>query len=75
MKEVAAAAEVPLSTYREWEYGRAVQGEPYLKIAKALSVSLSELLVGSAEHSEAWRALELVEQHVKNLRNVLSSAL
>ena len=75
MKEVAQATDVPLSTYREWEYGRAIQGEPYLKIAQALSVSLSELLTGSSRNSEVWRELELIEHHIKNLRDVLSSAL
>lgn len=75
MKEVAQAVEVPLSTYREWEYGRAIQGEPYTKIAKALSISLSELLTGRSGNSEAWREIEKIEEHVKNLRHVLSATL
>lgn len=35
---------VSQSTYREWEYGRAISGEPYAKIASLLGLSLSELL-------------------------------
>ena len=46
MTEVAARTGVPLTTYREWEYGRAIQGEPYGAIAKVLEVSLEELLPG-----------------------------
>lgn len=44
--EAAKAIGVSPSTYREWEYGRAIRGEPYAKIALAFDVTLSELLLG-----------------------------
>ena len=44
MREAARHIGVPESTYREWEYGRKIRGEPYLQIAKAFGVSLDELL-------------------------------
>jgi len=42
-REVARRIGVPESTYREWEYGNAIQGEPYPKISKAFGVTLDEL--------------------------------
>jgi transcriptional regulator with XRE-family HTH domain len=52
MRETAKLIGVPETTYREWEYGRAVRGEPYLKIAKAFGVKVEELFVVSAEAAE-----------------------
>lgn len=46
VSEVAERIGVSPSTYREWEYGRKIKGEPYEKLAKIYSVSLSELLTG-----------------------------
>lgn len=43
ISEVATLIGVPLSTYREWEYGRAIRGEPYVKIAKVYNITLDEL--------------------------------
>lgn len=34
------------STYRDWEYGRSIRGEPYILMAKIFEVSFSELLIG-----------------------------
>lgn len=48
-KSVAEAIGVPVTTYREWEYGRAIRGEPYQKLAQLFNVSLCELLTG--EHN------------------------
>lgn len=44
MRETAKLISVPETTYREWEYGRAARGEPYLKIAESFGVSLDDLL-------------------------------
>ncbi len=46
VKEMALQLGVSISTYRDWEYGRAIKGEPYAKMAEILSVSLVELLIG-----------------------------
>jgi len=46
VKALSQKIEVPVSTYREWEYGRAIQGMPYPRIAEALEVSLYELMTG-----------------------------
>lgn len=42
-RQAAKKIGVPESTYREWEYGNAILGEPYPQIAKAFNVSLNEL--------------------------------
>lgn len=60
MRDLAKAVGVPESTYREWEYGRAIQGEPYVAIAAALEVTLHELLSG--EKPTFARVLERIDQ-------------
>ncbi|AUN97433.1 hypothetical protein C0V70_04780 [Bacteriovorax stolpii] len=44
MREAAKRIGVPETTYREWEYGRAIRGEPYVNIARAFEVTLEDLL-------------------------------
>lgn len=41
--EAAKLIGVPPTTYREWEYGRQITGEPYPDIARAFEVTLDEL--------------------------------
>jgi DNA-binding XRE family transcriptional regulator len=36
VKEAAKLIGVPMTTYRDWEYGRAVTGETYVKISKEI---------------------------------------
>ncbi len=67
--DVARLIGVSPSTYREWEYGRTIRGEPYEKLALALRVSLIELMTG--ERYSANKALSLVtsiESQVHELR-------
>lgn len=42
-KQVAERAGVSASTYRDWEYGKKIKGEPYADLASALNVSITEL--------------------------------
>jgi transcriptional regulator with XRE-family HTH domain len=44
--EVGRAINVPTSTYRDWEYGSEIKGEPYQKLAKLFGVSLTFLITG-----------------------------
>jgi transcriptional regulator with XRE-family HTH domain len=48
MREVAKGIGVPLTTYREWEYGRSVQGKHLVSLAKFYGVS-AESLAGQIE--------------------------
>jgi transcriptional regulator with XRE-family HTH domain len=49
--KIASRLEIAPSTYRAWEYGRAIQGHVnFIKLADALQVPLIELMLG---HSSA----------------------
>ena len=67
---------VSVSTYRDWENGRSISGEPYYKIANVFGVSLSELFgAGTTELSTELLSImfivEEVSKSIKNLRNSL----
>lgn len=74
LKQVAARAQIPLTTYREWEYGRAIRGEPYVRIAESLNVSLYFLLTGKKPGStEIEENLSQMEDICRQLRLQLES--
>jgi hypothetical protein len=56
--------------YRDWEYGRAVTGEPYVKIAKAFGVSLNWLLDFTDE--EQLNPEEIIDRAVNDLQQLKS---
>ena len=66
ISEVARHVGVSVSTYRDWEYGKEIKGEPYLKLATLLNVNLTYLLTG--KDSEVFKELEEIESIVKNIR-------
>jgi transcriptional regulator with XRE-family HTH domain len=67
--DVAKAINVPPSTYREWEYGRTIRGEPYLKLANVLDVSLYELMTGAPPSIDYnIEMLVQIEKLVKEIR-------
>jgi len=76
LKEVAAKAKVAPSTYREWEYGREIKGEPYVKIAEALNIGLYELLTGEKgkssklvdEISKIEGSCQILRKHLESLQ-------
>lgn len=43
LKDVADGIGVPLTTYREWEYGRAIRPKNLVKLSAFFGVSLDEL--------------------------------
>ena len=70
--KVAAYVGVSESTYRDWEQGRAIQGEPYPKLAEILAVGLTELIVGETSDKDwIFGELEQIERIIKILRNRL----
>lgn len=77
IRETAKKIGVPESTYREWEYGRSIRGEPYLKIAKAFNISLDELLGSPKSSQEAFDKeldkivdeMSKLKQKIINLKN------
>lgn len=44
VKDIAQHVGVAESTYRDWENGRSIQGEPYQELAEILDISLGKLL-------------------------------
>ena len=74
LKEMASAIGIPVTTYREWEYGRAIKGEPYPRIAEVLGVGLTELLTGrTPSRIAALKQLTLVEDGLAALKKELES--
>ncbi len=69
VSEVAKRVGVSQSTYREWEYGRKIKGEPYLRLAETLGVSLNTLLTG--EESKLENEFLKLEEIVKRLKSLL----
>ena len=70
--EISRKIGVPASTYREWEYGRSIKGEPYLALSTALNVSLYELFTGTKPDPTAiLQAAERIENEVRNLQRSL----
>jgi transcriptional regulator with XRE-family HTH domain len=77
-REVAKAVNVPLSTYKEWEYGRRIQGEHiYVVLAETLEVSLRGLLTGrlDSEKNETLEKMNLALKQMENARKSLLSSL
>ena len=74
LKEVAPAIGVAVSTYREWEYGRVIKGEPYSALAGVFEVGVSELLIGQPPiQSSIGSELEAVKKHLMQFERQLSS--
>jgi transcriptional regulator with XRE-family HTH domain len=67
--ELANCLGVSPSTYRGWELGRLIKGEPYVTLAKLLNVSLNELMTGKKSRIDL--SLDLIEESVKNIRHCL----
>jgi transcriptional regulator with XRE-family HTH domain len=67
---VASAVGVSVSTYREWENGRAISGEPYAALAKVLNSSVHEILGLSdnriIEISDSLKQIERLVNEIKN---------
>ncbi len=74
IKDVANSLKVSTSTYRDWEYGRSIKGEPYSKLAKILGVSIEELLTGkNSTPARIRKELERCENALANLKKELES--
>lgn len=70
--QVADAIGIAVSTYREWENGRAITGHPYFKIAMALGVSVYQLLgIEDQRRDEISSRLDGIERLTREIRNIL----
>jgi len=74
IQQVCQMIDVPISTYREWEGGRQILGEPYVRIAQAFEVTLYHLLTGeSSKTQNSMDLIEKIELDLKQLKRNLSS--
>ncbi len=69
ISDVSSYISVSPSTFRDWENGREIKGEPYVKIADYFNVSLNYLLTGQELKIET--SLNEVEKHVRIIRSFL----
>ena len=69
--QIAKLVGVAESTYRDWENGRKIQGEPYHKIAQALEIDILTLL-GIRKPSNEYinQQLSIIEESVKNIKKI-----
>lgn len=68
VKQLCQEIGIPVTTYREWEYGRAITGEPYVALAQVLGVSVYELLTGKAPQSQLLNGLIEIEYKLTELK-------
>lgn len=72
--EVSLRTGIPASTYKEWETGRQIRGEPYLKLASTFQVSLQELFTGEKpQQTRLLGQVDELQQRLLNLRQDLLS--
>lgn len=66
---LAKLVHVPVTTYRDWEGGKAITGEPYPILAEHLDVSINYLITGQ-QHTENNILLDIdkIIEDVKNLK-------
>lgn len=69
---VAAKSGVASSTYREWENGRAISGQPYIKLAEVLGVSLYALFgLNETERGEIYSRLMQIEKILVEVKSLI----
>jgi transcriptional regulator with XRE-family HTH domain len=74
LKQVADQIQVPVSTYRDWEYGREIKGEPYLALAEVFAVSIGTLMTGATVNKEAIQTkLDELKLRISELEKLLIS--
>ena len=75
VKDVSDKIGVPITTYREWEHGRKIVGEPYIQLSKVFEISVYELITGEkASSTELFKSVEVIEIELKKIKqNLLST--
>lgn len=75
VKDVAENLGIPTTTYREWENGRKIVGEPYIGLSKLFDVSVYELITGEkVTASEFVTSIDLIEEELRKIKKYLLSA-
>lgn len=72
LKEAAKYLEVPVSTYRDWEYGRRMPADAILKLAEAFDVPMTVFTKREASPGDDLRkAIDLMEEALRIVRNAV----
>lgn len=72
IESVATKVGVAPSTYREWENGRAVSGNPYAKISDALGVGVYQILgIHDESKNQLFACLVELEKSIQHLKKHL----
>lgn len=71
ISELARIIDISPSTYRDWENGSLIKGEPYLRLAHALDISLYYLMSGN--ESNIYRLLDDLQSKIAQLKMELHS--
>jgi transcriptional regulator with XRE-family HTH domain len=69
IREVAEKLNISQSTYRSWENGVNISGEPYVKLAEIFEVGLHELITG--EVSDSLHLISEIERKLMQLKQKL----
>ena len=70
--QVAHEIGVAPSTYRDWELGRAITGQPYMALSKSLNASIRDLFEEvDPQVSQLTEKLQAIEELVRELRQML----
>jgi transcriptional regulator with XRE-family HTH domain len=73
--QVARAIGVSVSTYKEWEHGRRIQGEEsYVKLSRILEMNLYTLLTGEALENRTFQ-IQTIQDLVRRLDQLKESLL
>lgn len=70
LKETAKYLEVPVSTYRDWEYGRKMPADAILKLSEAFDVPMTVFTHREmGPGADLQRAIDLMEEALRIVRN------
>lgn len=72
LKETAKYLGVPVSTYRDWEYGRKMPADAILKLAETFDVPMSAFSKREkSPGADLQRAIDLMEEALRIVRNAI----
>lgn len=66
---VARRLGISVATYRRWESGAAIPGEPYVALAKILGVSLNELFGVTISKPAILAGIEEIEKILERMKH------
>jgi transcriptional regulator with XRE-family HTH domain len=72
VREVSQLIGVPATTYRDWEYGKRIQGQPYIRIAQAFGITLDELFGVEKNNIGLEQKLDSIINELQMVRRTLS---